>query len=276
MDRFTLGWDVRHKGYVKYGGEIVLSGTIFDIKEFAVNDGPGIRTTFFLKGCPLRCQWCHNPEGLNPEIEVFAKEGGQRIYGYILSSFELFQKIERQSEMLKYAGGGVTFSGGEPLMQYEFLSEVIDLFNKEIHVLLDTSGYASSEAFETIVNKVDHVYFDLKIADSSLHKKWTGSDNKVIHNNLELLDKSGVSYTVRVPLIPDITDTDDNILGIIDIVSSLSNFSLIELLPYNKLAGGKYNACGMNYKLNIEKECRYQPCLSLVGTILGNDVSVLP
>src|ERR1039458_1810212 len=144
------------------------SGMIFDIREFTVHDGPGIRTTVFLKGCPLRCSWCHNPEGMSPCPEIIESPSGKRVVGRIYSAAQLSSILNRQASILSANGGGVTFSGGEPLAQAVFLAEVIDNLT-DIHVLLDTSGYAQESDFRRVAQKCDLVYFDLKLIDRAAH-----------------------------------------------------------------------------------------------------------
>jgi len=132
------------------------SGTVFDIREFAVHDGPGLRTTVFLKGCPLKCAWCHNPEGQKPCVEILKGAAGDRVSGRIWTAEALAARLNRQAEILKGSGGGVTFSGGEPLSQAGFLCETIGRL-EGIHVLLETSGYGSEEAFRSLAALCDMV-----------------------------------------------------------------------------------------------------------------------
>jgi pyruvate formate lyase activating enzyme len=226
---------------------ILLSGIVFDIKEFAVHDGPGIRTTVFLKGCPLRCAWCHNPESISPEPQMMVSAIGERLVGESYTSERLATILNGQADILRNANGGVTFSGGEPLMQAEFVAEVIDQLN-DIHILLDTSGFGSSEAFDTLVRRADLVYFDLKLIDPALHKQYTGVDNGPILKNLARMDELGTPFVARVPLVPGVTDTPENFAGIANAVKDLAMCRGVDLLPYNLAAGGKYAACGMEFK----------------------------
>ena len=226
-----------------------MKGIVFDIKEFSLNDGQGIRTTVFMKGCPLRCKWCHNPEGLLSEPQVLVTDLGSRQVGQEYEAEELANIIMKNSDVYADTKGGVTFSGGEPLLQSEFLAEVISYLD-DIHVLLDTSGYSEKRDFIDIVSKVHHVYFDLKFADTDNHVKWTGVDNVKILNNLKTLDNLSVPYTIRVPLIPSITDTQNNLNNIAGIVNNLKNADEVHLLTYNSLAGGKYKPVGMEYQLD--------------------------
>ena len=252
-----------------------MTGTIFDIKEMALHDGPGIRTTVFLKGCPLRCKWCHNPEGLSTKPQLMYKkvrcigcgeclkecnhgdreQFGRCIYrcpencleisGKTVDAGELAKKLIKNSEMLGDSFGGFTFSGGEPLMQPEFLLDLAG--NLEgYHLCLETSGYASEVIFKRVTECVDLVIMDIKIADCDLHREYTGVGNELILKNFELLKKEGKPHVVRTPLIPGITDTEENLSKIKCIVEESS----WEKLPYNNMAGAKYEMLNMQYPMD--------------------------
>jgi pyruvate formate lyase activating enzyme len=220
------------------------TGMIFDIKEFAIHDGPGIRTTVFLKGCPLNCSWCHNPEGKSRYPQIMRTEVSERWVGKEYTPERLAKRLNSQAEIFKLGGGGVTFSGGEPLMQAEFVAEVIDLLD-EIHVLIDTSGYGNRNDFLQLISRADIVYFDLKIIDPELFREYTGGNIEVVLENLHNLSDANVPFVIRVPLIPGVTDTDNNLASIIKTVQGLPGFIRLDLLPYNRLAGAKYKATGM-------------------------------
>jgi pyruvate formate lyase activating enzyme len=229
------------------------TGIVFDIKEFAVHDGPGIRTTVFMKGCPLRCMWCHNPEGISGKPQIMRNPGGERTVGTEYSSAELVSIIEKQADVLRMNDGGVTFSGGEPLMQATFVAEVMDGLSG-LHVLLDTSGYAPRGDFELVARRCNMLYFDLKLADPDLHRKYTGADNSRILANLELAGAMDIELVVRVPLVPGVTDTTENLASIAGIVSALPRLPRVDLLPYNRSAGGKYAACGMDFQPQYDED----------------------
>jgi pyruvate formate lyase activating enzyme len=229
----------------------VLTGTVFDIREFTVHDGPGIRTTVFLKGCPLRCAWCHNPEGLSGQPEFMetqagGTQGGKRVVGRTITSAELAALLNRQIPVLRLNDGGFTFSGGEPLAQAAFLAEVLDRLDP-IHRLLDTSGYARIEDFERVARRCDLVYFDLKLIDPDHHRAFTGVDNAPILDNLHRLAVLQLPYVIRVPLVPGVTDTEENLSGIAATVQGLAGLVRVDLLPYNRAAGGKYRALGRSF-----------------------------
>jgi len=242
-------------------------GCVFDIREFTVHDGPGIRTTVFLKGCPLRCNWCHNPEGLSPFSQTLRTVAGERLVGEIYTDEELARIISRQSSILCLGEGGVTFSGGEPLAQAGFLAEVISRL-EGVHVILDTSGYAPEGDFRKVVVLCDLIHFDLKLMDPGAHRRFTGVDNAPILRNLAILAELGVPTVIRVPLVPGVTDTMANLEAIAMAANTLVAGSIsaagtgslvrVDLLPYNKAAGGKYTACGMNFKPLYDEsvECR--------------------
>lgn len=251
-----------------------MTGTIFDIKEMAVHDGPGIRTTVFFKGCPLRCRWCHNPEGLSFELQLMYKESKcinckncqnkcvhpecqsfhrcihvcpencLEISGKKVSAKDLSEELKQSAEILGDVFGGFTFSGGEPLAQPEFLLELIDEL-QDYHLCIETSGFTDSDTFKNVIDKLDFVIMDIKLADSELHEKYTNVSNEKILENFTALKKSEKPYLIRTPLIPNITDTKENL----DAIKKLIGTSDWEQLPYNKMAGAKYKMLGMEYSL---------------------------
>ena len=252
-----------------------MIGTIFDIKEMAVHDGPGIRTTVFFKGCPLRCSWCHNPEGLSFEPQLMYKEircidckscqkeceheeckpfgrcihacpeNCLEISGRKIDSKELANELKESAEILVNSFGGFTVSGGEPLAQPEFLLDLIDEL-KDYHLCIETSGFCDSKIFKDIIDKLDFIIMDIKIADFKTHKEYTGVGNDKIISNFEILKNSGKPFLIRTPLIPNITDTKENLEEIKKIIGD----SEWEKLPYNEMAGAKYKMLGMEYCLN--------------------------
>lgn len=228
------------------------SGLVFDIREFSIHDGPGLRTTVFLKGCPLRCTWCHNPEGQSMTPLTLRSPVGERLAGKEYSPPELAKRLNSQAKIFWLNEGGVTFSGGEPLMQAEFVIEVIELLD-DIHVLVDTSGYGDREDFVRLISRCDLVYFDLKIIDTALFRAYTGGDIRTVLNNLEALGETGVPYVIRVPLVPGVTDTQENLADIANTVDALPNLLRVDLLPYNRLAGAKYDAAGIEFQPGFDE-----------------------
>ena len=160
------------------------SAVVFDIREFSLHDGPGIRTTVFLKGCPLRCSWCHNPEGWVRDPQIIHSQVGERLIGKNYTSGELAALLNDQAEILRTNEGGVTFSGGEPLEEADFIAEVCDALD-DLHVVFDTSGYGAESAIRLVAEKVDLFYYDLKLMDATAHRQFTGVDNAQILANLE-------------------------------------------------------------------------------------------
>jgi len=223
------------------------TGIVFDIREFSIHDGPGLRTTVFLKGCPLRCAWCHNPEGLLPQPQVLDTPSGTRMSGRQYTAAELASLLNRQADLLRAGEGGVTFSGGEPLLQAAFVAEVLDRLQR-LHVVLDTSGFGAEADFRMLVQRVDLVYFDLKLMDSSQHRQYTGLGNEPVLRNLNLLATLTTRCVLRVPLVPGVTDTEENLAAVVRAAAEVRNLVRVDLLPYNRAAGGKYAACGLEFR----------------------------
>lgn len=215
------------------------TGTIFDIKRFAIHDGPGIRTTVFLKGCPLACAWCHNPESRSPDPEPrrgLASRFGEAhgMVGKTMTVDEVMAVVRRDRVFYDESGGGMTLSGGEPLLQPDFAEALLrSACDAGIHTAVDTSGSVSWRHVEAVVEWTKLFLFDLKLADSAAHDEWVGGDVRLIRSNLERLLATGARVRVRVPLIPGITDTDENLAGLADIVGALDGVQAVDLLPYN-------------------------------------------
>ena len=228
-----------------------MNGLVFDIKRFALHDGPGIRTTVFLKGCPLRCWWCQNPESIRDFPETLQIKSitptfnnsciEEKIFGNEINVDSLIKELIKDRIFYDESGGGVTFSGGEPLVQADFLVESLKLCKEiGINTAVDTSGYTPFENIEKIYDSTDLFLFDLKIFDDEKHIKFTDVSNKLILSNIKKLTDIGNKTIVRIPLIPGITDTNKNLLEISRFVSTLKNIKQIDLLPYNKISESKY------------------------------------
>lgn len=219
-----------------------MQGTLFNIKRFAMHDGPGIRTTVFLKGCPQKCWWCHNPECFNPGI---SNGIGRRV-----TVGEVMREIEKEVIFYDESGGGVTFSGGEPAMQSEFLGALLDKCKeKDIHIALDTTGSVPPPDFNTVVDKIDLFLYDLKILDEDDHIKYTGISNKYTLENLETLSRKGKNVIIRFPMIPGITDTEKNINAVAVFVSGLKGVRNLNVLPYHRTAASKYARLKIDNKM---------------------------
>ena len=270
----------------------MVKGIIFDVKRYAIHDGPGIRSTVFLKGCPLQCQWCQNPEGIEPGPEIFvrqkrcaedcdacvsacpqgaiSKDGNSikidrekcdfcgkcedacvyealEIIGREVTVAEALVEMERDRVFFDESGGGITFSGGEPLMQLDFLMELLpEIKKRNIHVTLDTSGFVSFRDLERVSDQVDLFLYDLKIMDDEKHKEYTGVSNRIILENLRELTERGKPTAVRIPLISGVNDDDQSIQSLTEYLQSLKNIKHISLLPYHSGGCEKYR--------NLKKE----------------------
>ena len=253
-----------------------MAGRIFAIEEFSTFDGPGIRMTVFLKGCPLRCLWCHNPEGQETKIEYYRSPNGclncnkclingkltkesinackrnlVRTLGEDFSSDALCKKILKNASVLKMNGGGVTFSGGEPTLQNDFLLECLKMLKNKVHTCVQTTGF--TDKFTDFLNIADMFLYDIKLIDNDLHKKYCKQDNKIILENYKTLASSSVPFITRVALIPSITDTSKNLTDIALFLNE-NNVNYVELLPYNNLAGAKYKGLLREYQLIPDSE----------------------
>ena len=234
-------------------------GTIFDIKKFAIHDGPGIRTTVFFKGCPLGCQWCHNPESRSTEPEVLTVAVNRNSanpttreekFGYRISVDDLMREIRKDAVFYDQSGGGVTFSGGEPMYQIGFLKDLLaHCQNQSIPTAVDTTGYVEYEQFESVYDLVDLFLYDLKIVDEKQHLKYTGVSNRLIIENLIKLSSRGEKVWLRIPLIPGITDTEKNLDDSLNLLKSLKNITKVSLLPYNLLGEDKHHKFNLPLEL---------------------------
>jgi pyruvate formate lyase activating enzyme len=230
----------------------MTTGIVFDIREFTLHDGPGIRTTVFMKGCPLSCMWCHNPEGQSRQPQVIRGPAGERVAGQEFTAKELAALLNQQADILRANEGGVTFSGGEPLLQAEFVADVIDLL-PGMHILLDTSGYGNKRDFRCLLDRSNLVFFDLKLIDGAAHRHYTGCDNDLILENLQILSSSGRPFVIRVPLVPGVTDSDENLAAIAQMALRLPGLLQVDLLPYNQAAGSKYQFSGMEFQPDYDE-----------------------
>ncbi|MFV0351587.1 MAG: glycyl-radical enzyme activating protein [Oscillospiraceae bacterium] len=259
-----------------------VTGTVFDIKELAVFDGPGLRVTVFLKGCPLRCQWCHNPEGLSFTPQLMVSHNGclnckkcievcpspaqctncgrcvdvcprnlRRIAGTVYTPSALAALLLKDADYLKSTGGGYTISGGEPTSQPDFLLEVLSLL-KGSHRAIETCGYCSPDVFYKVLQNLEYVMMDLKLADPVLHKQYTGVDNRIILQNLEQLKNSGLPFVIRIPMIPGVNDTEANMQQTAALLVGCPTLQQVELLPYHITAGAKYSMVGKQYSPSFD------------------------
>lgn len=272
-----------------------MSGLIiFDLQRFALHDGPGIRTTIFLKGCPLDCLWCHNPESkrMAPQLRFQQKKcvgcarcvtacrqgvhkiengvhaidykactgcgacvkncagGALTIYGKKANPEELIDTVLRDRDFYERSGGGLTVSGGEPMLQFEGLKELLRLAKKEgIHVCLDTCGQAPEDRYQEIAEYVDLFLFDYKLTDPLLHQKYTGVDNQLILRNLDGLCRKGSRVFLRCPIIPGINDNDRHYQAIAKLSRTYDQILEVNLMTYHDMAKGKAAEIGARYGL---------------------------
>lgn len=259
----------------------------------SVHDGPGIRTTVFMKGCNMRCNWCHNPETWSSNIQIQFLEdkcidckacnkvasvsnftpslliqanhfsisqsitisescftGALEVVGKDVSVDDVLKAVERDREFFEESGGGITISGGEPLLQAEF---VIELFKKckqiGIHTAIETNLHSNSDLIVSVAEYTDLFMIDIKLWDTELHKKWTGLSNELILENIRILNGLGKSIIIRTPVISGVNDEIGELSAIAKFVSGLENLVSYELLPYHSLGSGKYIALGMEDKM---------------------------
>lgn len=267
----------------------MLNATYTDIKRFAVHDGPGIRTTLFLKGCPLSCIWCHNPESIARETQlsfyahrctgcgecaaacpdnVHEIRNGQhftdrskctfcgaceqecpsfalKIYGKTISLEDAVRIASEDRIFYEGSGGGVTISGGEPLMQKEFtLAFLKTLKESGIHTALDTCAFVPQKSLEEALSAADLFLVDFKHSDPEKHRELTGQSNELIKKNLRFLSESGAEIEIRIPFVPGCNDDDSNLMNTGDFLSQLK-IREIKLLPYHSMARSKYQALDM-------------------------------
>jgi pyruvate formate lyase activating enzyme len=300
-----------------------MTGLVFSIQRFSVNDGPGIRTTVFLKGCPLHCTWCHNPESISSDRQLILREdrcvqcgdcstvcknhavrkmnGGyvtvreaciecgdctescnaeaREIAGSYMSVEEVISEIEKDLVFYDQSGGGASFSGGEPLLQHEFLTESLrECRRRSIHTVVDTSGMTSPRILRSVSEFTDLFLFDLKMIDNAKHLSFTGVSNVQILENLKMLADLGKSVIVRMPVIQGVNDDPAEVRAAGEFVSGLGNVREIHLLPYHTNGVEKYRRLGMKYELTemvppsaddlnvIVKDLRsYVPTVSIGG-----------
>lgn len=217
----------------------MVAGRIFDIKEFAVYDGPGVRVTYFLQGCPLKCEWCHNPEGQS-------WTGGRKI-----SSEKVIADIKKYQDIWGNCNGGVTFSGGEPMCQPDFLIEILK-GTEGISRVIETSAAVTGEIFRKISCLAEFLYIDLKLCDEEQHIRYTGVSNKEIKNNIRWLAETDIPFVIRIPMIPGVSDTEENYRLSAEFISGLRRKTAVELLPYNTLTKAKYDAIRRKYNISFD------------------------
>jgi pyruvate formate lyase activating enzyme len=264
-------------------------GLIFNLQRFCVHDGPGIRTTVFMKGCPLSCRWCSNPESINPYSELMTYDrrcmlcgrcaevcskkaitvdkirkidrlrcnlclecvnvcptGAIKTVGQFMTIEEVLVEVKKDELFYQNSSGGITISGGEPLLQWKFVRRLLKECRQEgIHTALDTSGYAQWDIFQEVLEYTDLCLYDLKHAEAGSHTRGTGKSNRRIIENLYLAASIARTW-LRVPIIPQYNDSKEDIMNLIGIAKK-SNVEKVSLLPYHDYAKSKYRSLGRYY-----------------------------
>jgi pyruvate formate lyase activating enzyme len=268
------------------------SGIITAIQRYSTKDGPGIRTTVFMKGCTLQCEWCSNPEAISPHPELMVNHGicvhcgdcapacpthafsiiegslsfdqsmcdacgdcvtccpeeALEIVGWEVTKEEVLEEVFSDIVFYEVSGGGVTFSGGEPLLQSEFIRDVAsEVVEENIHVAIDTAGNVPWRFFEMVLPYTDLFLFDLKFFDHATHKRHTGVDNRLILENALKLAERGIPVIVRLVILPGLNDSYEEIRSRLGFIQELSNVKQVDLLPYHKLGVAKYERLGKMY-----------------------------
>jgi len=269
-----------------------MVGTILDIKHYAIHDGPGIRTTVFLKGCPLSCEWCHNPESQRERPEILYYEdrctlcgacistcqqgaigldggrlvldqslcigcgdcvnvcpnGARELAGRQMSVEQVVSEVVKDTLFYEESGGGVTFSGGEPLLQAGFVRAVAARCAElDIHTALDTSGHATEKELLRVADVIDLFLYDIKVVDDAIHLAHTGVSNRSILRNLRVLDEMRKRIWIRFPLVPGVNDDEGSLSDLVDLLAPLSAVEAIQVLPYHRAGAGKYRRLGREY-----------------------------
>ncbi|HEY46955.1 MAG: hypothetical protein AMJ88_02820 [Anaerolineae bacterium SM23_ 63] len=269
-------------------------GLVSKIQRYSIKDGPGIRTTVFLKGCPMQCEWCCNPELINPHPEILKDQkvcvhcgecfsncpedaifeeadeyvinrtlctvcgvcvevcpaGAYQLIGRSMSVNELVLELVKDRVFYEVSGGGVTFSGGEPSLQYRFVRRVAqELKGDQIHIALDTCGNVPWENLQELLDVIDLVLYDIKFADNDKHTRYTGTSNEVLKQNAKKLSAAGVPLIIRLPLLPGINDSMEEIKEMVTFIEGLDTVKQVDILPYHKLGIGKYIMLGKEYRL---------------------------
>ncbi len=229
-----------------------MQGKIINITRFCTDDGPGIRTTVFLKGCPLKCIWCHNPESQSMEIETY---NTGEIIGKIVTAKDVFEDVRQDKIFFGTSGGGVTISGGEPLFQPEFTAEILRLCKDNgIHTAIETSGFAGRQALTTVLKHCDLVLFDIKETNAENHLKYTGVTPQPIIENLKYINQAEVPFIIRLPLIPGLNDRQEHMIKVKELVKNSEQCKGIEIMPYHTLGEYKYKQLDRPYLCSQIKE----------------------
>ena len=227
-----------------------VTGRIFDIQRFSTHDGSGIRTLVFLKGCPLRCRWCCNPESQSYEIQQMTLGGNTKMVGRDVTVGEVLKEVLRDRMYYRRSGGGVTLSGGESLTQPDFAVALLTACQENgVHTAIETTGFASPEVIERYLPVLDCVLMDIKHINSEKHQEFTTRPNDRILQNARLIAEKAKRLIIRVPVIPTFNDTEAEIGDIAAFAASLPNVKEIHLLPYHRMGADKYTGLGREYTM---------------------------
>lgn len=293
-----------------------MKGITTNIQRFSLNDGPGIRSTIFFKGCTMQCRWCHNPEtiSLQPELLYYESrcigcgkcfsacrygahkmEDGRHIVnrklctncgecvevcstealvmsGQEMSTDEVMKEILQDKPYYLNSGGGITISGGEVSCQQEFAEEIVERCHANgISTAIETNLYYSFDKMLTLLSKLDLIMLDIKLFDAEEHHKWVGTDNQLVLKNVKKVEKLGIPIIVRTPLIPDVTDTEHNLIKIAGFLKGMENLLYYELLNFNPLGASKYEALGReNMFADARPLCKER--LEEIKSLLGSEM----
>lgn len=283
----------------------MAEGLIFHVQRFSLQDGPGLRSTVFLKGCPLACTWCHNPESQNPAPELFTVEsrclhcgaceevcsnpecrscglcveacpsGARQMAGRRVTSGQLLEELLRDRLFFDQSGGGVSFSGGEPLMQADFICELASaLKGQGVHTALDTCAFARTEDLLRVAACVDLVLYDLKLIDEARHRAATGESSALILANLEALSQVHSSIWIRVPIIPGLNDDDENLEATARIAARTRGLRRVDLLPYHANGAAKFGRLGKSYPLDTVRAPSAERMEEIAGRFRARGIEV--
>lgn len=225
-----------------------VRGILSEIQRFSVHDGPGIRSLVFLKGCPLRCKWCCNPENIGREPEVMTVQGEPKLIGREVSVSEIMGEVMKDEIYYRRSGGGITLSGGEALFQPNFASAILMACkDRGLHTAIETTGFAGYDVIEKMLPYLDLVMFDIKHIAEDKHQAFTGQPNRLILENARRIGESGANMVVRVPVVPTFNDTDMEILMIALYAAQIPGVKELHLLPYHRLGESKYHGLDREY-----------------------------
>ncbi len=229
-----------------------VTGRIFDIQRYSIHDGPGIRTTVFLKGCVLRCRWCCNPESQEYAIQTMMVDGEPKVMGRDVTVEEVLATVERDRQYYRRSGGGMTLSGGESLCQPKFAEALLhEAKCRGISTAMESMACASWEVIEKILPWLDLYLMDIKHTNPAKHKQFTGRSNELMLENARKVAASGqTELVIRVPVIPTFNATPEEIAGIARFADKLPGVEQIHLLPYHRLGRDKYTGLGREYTLD--------------------------